>query len=486
MPSDSDVAFADNWAYLRTELNWLDRLLRQAYARSQQETKEIERVARSKGDRATSHWWKGIITLPSGGYDDHHAAHTPTESNPPQTYQQQLEGRILASYQRGVALGLPQLCDRLGLTVFEKNTVLIGLAPEVNRRFSRLYGYLQGDERGGLPTVDLILRLLCRGDVEWRAARMRLSALSPLRQLGLVEFLPSPPETFLVSRCKLSESLINYLLADVPDEEQLETLLVQAAQPAGSSPQRLLRSLVPHQGWSNLVLPPVVRSRLMGLIPQWQSPDRVEDEWGFGSLPDVQGSIILLVGGWGTGKSAIAQAMAHTLEQPLFYADLALLNPQEQAQLLREITASDPPILLLKSAQCWLSRQSVLNPSEVAQLFQHRRQQRTLTFLSMERRYSMVSKLKGGLDAIVELPLPSQSDRLLLWKQAFPPQAPLESDLDWGQLAKQWQLTGGEIRAIARQAAFLAAAETPTAAIGMRHLNLAWEQKNFQGRYRRS
>ncbi|MBD0268439.1 MAG: hypothetical protein ICV77_09105, partial [Cyanobacteria bacterium Co-bin8] len=71
VPNESAAPFADNWAYLKTELSWLDRLLMLAVARQRQDVKEVDRIARHSGERATSHWWKGIITLEGqSGHDD--------------------------------------------------------------------------------------------------------------------------------------------------------------------------------------------------------------------------------------------------------------------------------------------------------------------------------------------------------------------------------------------------------------------------------
>lgn len=482
MPSDrdSDVAFTDNWAYLKTELNWLDRILRQACARSQEETKDIDRVARTKGDRATSHWWKGIISLSSVGYDDFHAPYTSPGTTPPRTYQQQLEARIEASKRQGIVLGLPQLCDRIQLSVFEKNAILMSLAPEVNRRFSRLYGYLQGDEHAGLPTVDLILRLLCRGDAEWRAARLRLSTSSPLKQLNLVEFLPSRTQTFLSCRLKLTDTLTNYLLAEVPDSKQLEMLLLQSNQAISQPPHRLLKVLTPAKTWSDLVIPPAVQACLENWLQQWQYQTQVDEIWGFGEKTQTPGILALLAGVSGTGKTTTAEAIAQALQYPLYWVDLALLHPQEHAQLLAEISLTTPPILLLKSAQIWLGRHSVLSSIEIAQFFQQRQQERAITLFTVERQQSIRASRLRPFDAILELPMPSQCDRLRLWRQAFPKSAPLDTELDWEWLAQQWQLTGGEISAIARQAAFLAATQIPNTPIQLQHIVQAWEQRKQQ------
>jgi SpoVK/Ycf46/Vps4 family AAA+-type ATPase len=57
----------------------------------------------------------------------------------------------------------------------------------------------------------------------------------------------------------------------------------------------------------------------------------------------------------------------------------------------------------------------------------------------------------------VEFPLPRETERLGLWDRSFPPTAPLANDIDWGFLARRFELTGGDIRNAALGAAFLAA-----------------------------
>ncbi|NJL22939.1 MAG: hypothetical protein HC895_22345 [Leptolyngbyaceae cyanobacterium SM1_3_5] len=195
-------AFADNWTYLKAELHWLDRLLMVTVARQRKDTKDLDRVAQSKADRATSHWWKGVIALDTELHDEIRKPSRPS----PGSYQQQMDARTAASLQQGIALGLPLLRDRLKLSLFEKNLILLAIAPEINRRYARLYRFLQDDSPASdLPTVDLALRLLCRTDQDWREARSRLSQ-SLLRQYGLLRLLPADCETLLAQTVQIDRA----------------------------------------------------------------------------------------------------------------------------------------------------------------------------------------------------------------------------------------------------------------------------------------
>jgi len=57
----------------------------------------------------------------------------------------------------------------------------------------------------------------------------------------------------------------------------------------------------------------------------------------------------------------------------------------------------------------------------------------------------------------VDFPVPEEPDRQRIWQSIFPGEAPLTHDIDFSFLARQFKITGGNIKNIALSAAFLAA-----------------------------
>jgi hypothetical protein len=57
----------------------------------------------------------------------------------------------------------------------------------------------------------------------------------------------------------------------------------------------------------------------------------------------------------------------------------------------------------------------------------------------------------------LDLPVPDEPDRKRIWYSIFPADAPLDSGINFDFLARQFQITGGNIKNIALGAAFLAA-----------------------------
>ena len=498
MQSDSIEPFSDNWAYLRAELLWLDRLLGMAIARQRHDTKVVDRAARSRVDRVTSHWWKGLVTLEGETASDSPADHPRSRSIAQKGgYQQQLDAKIKISQKRGVLIGVPSLCSRLQLSVPEKNLVLMVLAPEISRRYARLYNYLQDTEHPGatgLPTVDLILRMLCRTDDEWRSLRRCMTGDSALVQHQLLELRSSQADPLLSRLVRLSDPLVNYLLADQPDSAALEALLhpiltaFPTLLPASSSPLSTLHFPLPTPRrtlWSTLILSPSLLADLEHLCHRVQFTQQVDEDWGF-ALADASplnaktGSIALFLGASGTGKTLAAQAIAQRLQAPLMSIDLLQLPLDDVPALLQEIVVQAPTVLLLKSAQYWFGRTSLLSEVMLHQFLQARQRQCGITLLSVQQQQHVTAQWRRELNLILNFPLPDRESRLKLWQQAFPDNVPLDAAIDWERLAHQFLLSGGDIHAIARDAAIHAAAATTK--LTTEHLLKACERSKGKGR----
>lgn len=456
--------FTDNWAYLKTELAWLDRLLMVAVSRQKREIEEVDDFALSDQDRVTSHWWKGIVTLQSKpGYD--HAR--PPKGTPPRTpnYTQHLEARIQASLQQGIVLALPQLRDHLQLSAFEKNVLLMALAPEINPRFGRLYGYLQyqhDESEWDLPTVDLCLRLLCRNDQEWRQARPLMAPSGRLLRLGLVEWASTDDTTLLSRHLRLAEPLTTYLLAENPDRSHLQAWL---------RPPSPLHTTPPLPTPPPLLLPAPVMAQLNTLCALGQS-----------TLEHPQGHpLLLLTGPKGTGKTQTARWLAHRLDLPFTVLNLAATTEADYETLFETLAALPPGVLLVQSAQPWLGRTPILESALIEQWLTHRQGQPGLTAFAADPLHSVKLSWRQRCDAVLALPMPSSPTRKALWKQALPLDLPLHRSLSWSTLA-QLPLSGGEIQPLAQTAAALARHHqspslTPAhvkQALNLQHPHLKW------------
>ena len=131
---------------------------------------------------------------------------------------------------------LAALAESFGLTPFDTDVVLTCLAPEVDRRFGRLYAYLQDDVTRRAPSVDLVLTLWCANGATRIAAQARLAPGAPLRRHGLVrldEDGEPRPASMLECALRLDPRIARHLLDDDDPDERLADVLLRP--PAASS-----------------------------------------------------------------------------------------------------------------------------------------------------------------------------------------------------------------------------------------------------------
>lgn len=459
--------FSNNWAYIKTELNWLERVLMVAVSRQRRERQHLEQVSQSAADRVSAHWWKGLISLDSKAFYDEHRP----KAAPKTGYRQQIQSRIEASDKSGVLLALPYLCRQLQLTPFEKNLLLMGIAPEVNRRYSRLYHYLQDHTDSELPTLELALRLLCRNDSDWQAARRRLSEEYPLQQQGLIRLIPSGRGTWLTASVQVQPPLVDLLLAEKPDRRALEALIFRAPanrSAMSSAPQPIT--------WDDLVLPESLLVSLRQISDRLMAQTQIDTQWGFNASygGERQGELQLFVGQAGTGKTLATQAMATALGTVPQLCDPQQLSPNTWEATVAALITDCPKVLMIKSPQLWFGADGSI--AGAAELIAQRRQRSVLTVLSAPTLTTITPQWRQMM-TVQPFPPPSEAERLQLWKRAFPPQAAL-GRLRWRDLATL-ALTGKEIGAIARSAALLAMAES-SERIMQRHLSAALHHQGYK------
>jgi hypothetical protein len=111
------------------------------------------------------------------------------------------------------------------LTRVEEQCLLICLAPELDRKYEKLYAYLQDDVTRKKPSADLVLKLLCQTMSERLAARVMFDPRSPLLKYRLVQMTDSSPDSplpLLQRVLKLDDGIVSFLLGFRQMDARLE------------------------------------------------------------------------------------------------------------------------------------------------------------------------------------------------------------------------------------------------------------------------
>ncbi|MDX3644219.1 ATP-binding protein [Streptomyces sp. MB09-02B] len=122
---------------------------------------------------------------------------------------------------------LEALAGRLGLTELDARILLIALAPDLDRSYEQLYGYLNDDVSRRRATVGLALDL-CGLPVHLARARARFMPSAPLSALGLLT-VEDPERPFLGRGLRVPDRLVAHLLGD----DTLDASLVGHVRPLG-------------------------------------------------------------------------------------------------------------------------------------------------------------------------------------------------------------------------------------------------------------
>jgi SpoVK/Ycf46/Vps4 family AAA+-type ATPase len=242
----------------------------------------------------------------------------------------------------------------------------------------------------------------------------------------------------------------------------------------------LAQRIEPRATWADLVLPASKVETLHHIAVQVRQRHTVYDEWGFAaSSARGLGISALFWGPSGTGKTMAAEVLASELRLDLYRIDLSSVVSkyigETEKNLARVFDAAEASgaVLLFDEADALFGKRSEVKDShdryaniEVSYLLQRMEAYRGLAILTTNQKTALDPAFLRRLRFVVQFPFPDAEEREAIWRRAFPDHAPV-ADIDCAKLARL-HATGGSIRNIALNAAFLAAeAGEP---IGMRHL----------------
>ena len=253
----------------------------------------------------------------------------------------------------------------------------------------------------------------------------------------------------------------------------------------------LAQKLVPRNRWTDIVLPADQLQQLRELCAGVKHRSLVLNQWGFDrKLSLGKGFTALFAGPSGTGKTMAAEIIANELGLDLYKIDLSTIiskyigeTEKNLSRIFAEATTSNA-ILFFDEADALFGKRSEVKDShdryaniETSYLLQKMDEYEGVTLLATNLRKNMDAAFIRRMAFTVYFPLPNETDRLHIWKGIWPSELPRSSDLDLPFMARQFKLTGGNIKNIALAGAFLAADNGQE--VGMNHLILA-TKREFQ------
>ncbi|WP_298269391.1 ATP-binding protein [Geobacter sp.] len=294
----------------------------------------------------------------------------------------------------------------------------------------------------------------------------------------------------LAGAFRLTPGQMRHVLADAADRAR-----VRSGEGEGISADDLLtacrslstpkfggvaRTVKPSFGWNDIVLPADQRAQLEEICARARHRHLVIGAWGFGrKLAYGTGQNVLFSGPSGTGKTMAAQVVATELGLALFRIDLSQVVSkyigETEKNLDRIFTAAEAgsAILFFDEADALFGKRSEVKDAhdryaniEIGYLLQKMEEYEGIAILATNLRANMDEAFVRRMQAIVEFPFPDEAQRRRIWEVVIPDRVPLGDDVDFGLLAREVRLAGGNIRNIALAAAFCAAADGGSVTMG--------------------
>jgi hypothetical protein len=242
-----------------------------------------------------------------------------------------------------------------------------------------------------------------------------------------------------------------------------------------------VQSIIPRRTLEDLVLPDAQMNQIMEITSAFRAWPRIAETWGFTKRSSNGGIKALFTGEPGTGKTMSAEVVTGALGLELLKVDLAQVVSKwvgETEKNMEEVfqQAEDShAVLLFDEADALFGKRGEVKHGtdryanlEVGYLLQRLEASEGLVILTSNLKENIDPAFTRRFHFVVHFPRPGAAERRKLWHLAFPPEAPLASDVDVEVLSRL-DMTGAGIIAAARTAA-LTAADTNSDEIGMRHV----------------
>jgi len=322
---------------------------------------------------------------------------------------------------------------------FERDVLLLALAPAIDGSFNALYGRVRGSSYRAPLDIDGALTLLVDDFSDRVRYRQAFSPAGRLLRHNLIlvgRGAPDGGDEFLALELRLPARLITLLLGQEGDDETL---------------QSFSRLIEPTETLERVVLPYDDKKRIVELIAQHASYLSALDAWGLrDAIPYGRGITMLFSGPPGTGKTLTARAVAHHLGRRLLLVDAARLAGQDRAfeqnldNLMREARLQGA-VLFFDECEGLFAAQNRLG-GHLPALLQALEQFEGVCLLATNLPQILDHALDRRILYRVNFATPTAVMREAIWEVHFPATLPRAADVDLPYLARRFEFTGGYIK----------------------------------------
>lgn len=360
-----------------------------------------------------------------------------------------------------------RITEKLGLSRLEIFCFWLALVLDYDRKYERIYGYLQDNVGARMPTLGLGISLYqkcvkpeAQGDGGYG---LWIGEESRLWRFLLKDIPPEPGESKLSRPLCVRENVIGYLRGEHDRDE--------GWKPDGELIPGAVR-VRPVYEWDDLVTEKTQRMLLRQICDRVRYQEQVMETWGFGNKsPYGNGVSAVFYGSPGTGKTMAAQVIGKELGREVCKVDLSQMvskyigETEKNMKSLFESAAKQNMILFFDEADSLFAKRSEITGSndryanmETGYLLQQFEAFEGISILATNLIGNIDEAFRRRIKFYVRFPFPDRDMRLKLWTGMIPDRARLEEPLRLAEYADRFELPGSDIKEVITNAAFIAAA----------------------------
>lgn len=380
---------------------------------------------------------------------------------------------------------LEQFAQHHKLSTDELIVLLIALAPHLQPDFYNAliaehlpeggdfpaFGGVRGNtHRGILPTGETVQFIL---------AGNNLSKRLEVQQMLGSEHLFAKKHILWLEQVKQGEPVMSGKLVLEPETAELLTT-------GGISKPRFsidfpAESIETEMDWDDLVLHADTMQQIMEMQQWIEHSHEIMNTWGL-KKRIKPGYRALFYGPPGTGKTLTASLLGKHTGKDVYRIDLSRVvskyigETEKNLSQLFDKAENKNWILFFDEADALFGKRTDIRDAhdkyanqEVAYLLQRIENYNGVVILATNQRGNIDDAFARRFQAIIHFPMPGAAEREWLWQKTFPRQIETEKDINWRQVAEQFELSGAGIINVTQYCAVQALAQKKQS-IGLKEL----------------
>ena len=352
------------------------------------------------------------------------------------------------------------------LNPLEEFCFYLALVCEYDRKYERLYGYLQDNVTARFPTVGLgisLYRKMLDPSEDKTETDLWLGRESPLWQHLLKDIPPDDKESSLSRPMCVREDITAFIQGTVGSGKEWKP------EPEPAAGAVLVR---PVYDWEDLILDEEQLNMLHRICDRVHYRRLVTEQWGFGKKsPYGNGVSAIFYGSPGTGKTMAAQIIGRELKKTVWKVDLSRLvskyigETEKSLKRLFDAAAKQDVMLFFDEADTLFAKRSEVSGSndryanmETGYLLQQFEEFDGIAIMATNYINNIDEAFRRRIKFYVRFPFPDKQRREMLWNRMLPKEAPVEEPLCFRDYAARHECSGSDIKEVITNAAYLAAA----------------------------